>query len=624
MCGISGIFGISDKQKSTSIIQKMNNAIAHRGPDDDGFYVDEYVALGHRRLAIIDLSPAGHQPMQSSDNNLEIIFNGEIYNFAQVKNQIINYQFKTKSDTEVILAAYKQWGKNCVHRFNGMFAFAIWDKQKKELFIARDRLGVKPVYYYKSVNTFLFASEVRSLLVSGLVPEKINHNVLCDYFTYQTVHAPQTMVKDVMMLMPGHFVSISQSKFEIEEYWSITKNISNESEGKSYNEVCKDVNTLFYESVERRLVSDVPFGAFLSGGIDSSAVVGMMSRIMTQPVKTFTVVFDESEFSEAVFAKQIADRFKTEHHEFLLKPEDFLQQLPEAMNSLDHPSGDGPNSYIVSKITRQAGVTMALSGLGGDELFAGYPVFMRHIKLQQQKWIWNIPAPLRTLAASLFSAIKKDVVAEKMSRILNGKNSNLENTFPVFRQVGRKDRIKEFLITNNFSDDAVHEIVSTLLNGRKSANHLLTDVSVCEISTYMQNVLLRDADQMSMAVALEVRVPFLDYKLVEYVLGVSDEIKMPSFPKKLFVDSMGDLLPPQVVHRKKMGFVFPWEMWLKKDLKNLCEEKITNLASRGFIQKQNLLIQWQRFLNNDSGIRWLDIWLCVVLEHWIEKNNINE
>jgi asparagine synthase (glutamine-hydrolysing) len=267
---------------------------------------------------------------------------------------------------------------------------------------------------------------------------------------------------------------------------------------------------------------------------------------------------------------------------------------------------------------------MALSGLGGDELFAGYPVFMRHLKLQQQKWIWNIPSPLRALAALLFSAIKKDVAAEKMSRFLRGENANLENTFPVFRQIGREDRIKEFLIVNNFSDDAVREIVKALLSGRKSSTHLLSDVSISEISTYMQNVLLRDTDQMSMAVALEVRVPFLDYKLVEYVLGVNDAMKIPTFPKKLFVDSMGDLLPSEVVHRPKMGFVFPWAVWLKKDLKNLCEEKISNLAERKFIQKENLLNQWQQFLNNDPGIRWLDMWLCVVLEHWMEKNNIEE
>ncbi|HNR18583.1 MAG TPA: asparagine synthase (glutamine-hydrolyzing) [Bacteroidia bacterium] len=621
MCGITGIYGINDRVKSSQIIKVMNKSIAHRGPDDEGFFVDDSVAFGHRRLAIIDLSPAGHQPMQCSENILEIIFNGEIYNFNDVKKELAEYPFKTKTDTEVILAAYKKWGKQCVHKFNGMFAFVIYNKDTKELFIARDRLGVKPVYYYKTNELFVFASEVRALLESGLVPRKINLNALRDYFSYQTIHAPQCIVKDVLMLMPGHYATIKGNKLQIEEYWSVTKNISNESEGKSYTEVCADVNKLFYESVERRLVSDVPFGAFLSGGIDSSAVVGMMSKIMPQKVKTFTIVFDEEEFSEAKFAKMVADKFNTDHHEFLLTPEDFLQQLPEAMNALDHPSGDGPNSYIVSKITRNAGITMALSGLGGDEFFAGYPVFKRHLSLQNKKWLWSLPASFRKIAAGLIVTLKKDVSTNKFAQLLSAPSALLIDTFPIFRQVSATDRINKFLKTNP-TDDAVHLIVEKLLREGNFSGKKLTEVSVSEISTYMQNVLLRDADQMSMAVALEVRVPFLDYKLAEYVLGVKDEYKMPTYPKKLFVESMGDLLPHEVVHRPKMGFVFPWAVWLKKELREMCNNNIQSLANRSFIDGVQLKNQWQRFLNNDPSVRWLDMWLSVVLEHWLAKNKM--
>lgn len=621
MCGITVIYGLKNKEIASQKIKMMNAAIAHRGPDDEGFFVDEHVALGHRRLAIIDLSPAGHQPMQCNEDILEIVFNGEIYNFNDVKKELAGYPFKTKTDTEVILAAYKKWGKQCLHKFNGMFAFAIYNKRTQELFIARDRLGVKPVYYFRNDNVILFASEVRALLESGMVPRKINLNALRDYFSYQTIHAPECIVKDVLMLMPGHYATVNNQKFEIEEYWSVTKNISDESKGKSYKEVCEDVNRLFYESVERRLVSDVPFGAFLSGGIDSSAVVGMMSKIMPQKVKTFTIVFDEAEFSEAKFAKMVADKFNTDHHEFLLTPEDFLAQLPEAMNALDHPSGDGPNSYIVSKITRNAGITMALSGLGGDEFFAGYPVFKRHLSLQNKKWLWNLPRSLRGIAASLIVALKKDITAKKFAQLLTTPTANLQDTFPVFRQVGAMDGINEFLKTRE-EEDAVHLIVKNLLANGKLNDKLLTQVSVSEISTYMQNVLLRDADQMSMAVALEVRVPFLDYKLAEYTLGVSDEMKMPVYPKKLFVDSMGDLLPHEVVHRPKMGFVFPWAVWLRKELQEMCNAKIQALANREFIDGAKLKNQWNRFLNNDPSIRWLDMWLCVVLEHWLEKNKM--
>lgn len=620
MCGITGIYGMSSGQSSSSI-RLMNNAISHRGPDDEGYYVDEQVALGHRRLAIIDLSPAGHQPMHSNDGNLEIAFNGEIYNFNDVKKLLTGYAFKSGSDTEVILAAYQQWGKDCLHHLNGMFAFAIWDKAKQELFIARDRLGIKPVYYFSKDKMFLFSSEIRALLQSGIVPRKINRKVIHEYFTYQTIHAPQTFINNVFMLMPGHCMTINTSGINIERYWHIVENTDFSSSGKSYREVCEDINKLFFDAVNRRLISDVPFGAFLSGGIDSSAVVGAMSRIHSQPVKTFTIAFDESDFSEAKFAKLIADKFKTDHHEFLLKPEEFLNQLPEAMNALDHPSGDGPNSYIVSKITRQAGVTMALSGLGGDELFAGYPVFKRTELLYQKSWLWKLPLPLRQLLGKLITVLKKDTASIKLQQLLLSPDASLQYSFPVSRQVSNAQQLSLFIEEKFNGIDAVKEIIKEL-NKSSAGLPLFSQVSAAEISSYMQNVLLRDTDQMSMAVALEVRVPFLDYKLVEYVMGVKDEYKNPVYPKRLLVDSLGDLLPDEVVHRKKMGFVFPWERWLKKELHAFCGDRIYALADRGFMNKEALTNRWQSFNEGKPGVRWLDMWLCVVLEHWLEKNNI--
>ncbi len=622
MCGISGIYGISNVTKASGMVHLMNKSIAHRGPDDEGFYVEENIALGHRRLAILDLSPAGHQPMHSADDTLEIIFNGEVYNFLQIQKLIPEHTFKTKSDTEVILAAYKKWGKNCMQYFNGMFAFAIWDKVKKELFIARDRMGIKPVYYYQKDGVILFASEIRSILESGIVPRKINKDALTDYFTYQTVHAPATIVKDIYMLMPGHHATISSRGMSIEKWWSPKDNYSRASEGKSYQQVCDDIYNLLAESVELRLISDVPFGAFLSGGIDSSAVVGLMSRVQKQPVKTFTIVFDEEEFSEAKYARQVAELFKTDHHEFRLTPEDFLNDLPIAMSSLDHPSGDGPNSYIVSRITRQNGITMALSGLGGDELFAGYPVFNRTLQLNEKQWLWNMPKAIRQLAGTAYKTIKPGSTALKMMQLLELENGKLENTFPLSRQVGNPDVLKSLLASNYRSADEIKRILQQELGN--SSLPVLSEVSVAEITTYMQNVLLRDTDQMSMAVALEVRVPFLDYKLVEYVLGVKDEYKKPIFPKKLLVDSLKGMLPDSIVHRKKMGFVFPWEVWLKSELKSLCESRIKALAQRSIVQGNVLLDMYDRFQKGDKNVRWLDIWLCVVLEDWLEKNSITE
>lgn len=620
MCGIVGIFGIKDKSISSGLVQKMNDAISHRGPDDQGIYADDAVALGHRRLAILDLSPAGHQPMHSADENLEIVFNGEIYNFPEIREKITQYPFKTRSDTEVILAAYQKWGKECVHHFNGMFAFAIWDKNKKQLFISRDRLGVKPVYYFRNGNEFYFASEIRALLASGRLPRKINKNALGDYFMYQTVHAPATIIENVYMLMPGHSLTADATQFKIEKYWDIIGNRSRASEGKSYTEVCKDVQQLFEAAVKRRLISDVPFGAFLSGGIDSSAVVGLMSRVQQQPVKTFNISFDESEFSEAKYARIISEKFHTDHKELKLTPADFLKQLPDAMKALDHPSGDGPNSYIVSKITRENGITMALSGLGGDELFAGYPVFNRSLDFQKKKWIWQLPVFLRKIGGSLAALAKPGIIGEKYKQLMELPSSDVKDTFPVSRQISLPESIQR-LLNVPAKEDAVHKIVSNVLEGNEQLG-VLSQVSAAEISTYMQNILLRDTDQMSMASALEVRVPFLDYELVEYVMGIKDEYKNPLFPKKLLVDSMGELLPDEIVHRKKMGFTFPWQHWLKNELKDFCNERIQSLSKRTFMNGNEVIDRWNRFLQGDPGIRWPDIWICVVLENWLLENQI--
>ncbi len=620
MCGIAGIFGITDRQKAGDMVQRMNDKIAHRGPDDQGVYVDDYVALGHRRLAILDLSPAGHQPMHDATDSLEIIFNGEIYNFMEIRELLLDYPFKTKSDTEVMLAAYLKWGKECVHHFNGMFAFAIWDKKNKTLFIARDRLGIKPLYYFKVGNVVLFASEIRALLESGMVPRKISQKSIADYFMYQTVHAPETIIENVTMLMPGHHLTITTSGTTIEKYWDVVANHSRASQGKTYQEVCSDVRNLFEAAVKRRLISDVPFGAFLSGGIDSSAVVGLMSKVQKQPVKTFNISFDESEMSEAKYARQVAERFGTDHHEFMLRPADFLQQLPAALSAMDHPSGDGPNSYVVSKITRENGITMALSGLGGDELFAGYPVFKRTQRLQQQQWFWQLPTPLRNLAGKIILSVKPGFIGAKLNQLMLLPKGDIIHTYPIARQMAPPEHIAK-LLSFPMPPDKVSLLINEALRESNGLG-ILSKISVAEITTYMQNVLLRDTDQMSMASALEVRVPFLDYKLVEYVIGINDDFKNPVYPKKLLVESLGDLLPDEIVHRKKMGFSFPWEKWIRNELKSFCDERMQSLSRRSFLNGPLILDRWQRFLNNDPSVRWPDIWTGVVLENWLLENKV--
>lgn len=625
MCGINGVIGIVVAEEAQSIVETMNDSMAHRGPDDSGCYVGEGVVFGQRRLSIIDLSKAGHQPMVSQDESLVLIFNGEIYNYRELKQELEEYPFKTQTDTEVILAAYTRWGKECVHRFNGMFAFAIWDKVNGEVLIFRDRLGVKPIYFYRTDSVFLFSSEIRSLLKSGLVPRKLNKAALSDYLRYQTVHAPQTIVADVQMLLPGHFISIKSGAVELQQYWSAEKNYNQEAVGKSYEEVKKDVYNLLLASVERRLVADVPFGAFLSGGIDSSAIVGLMSRVATQKVRTFAVTFEEEAFSEARYAAAIAKKFGTEHTEIRLQPTDFLELLPAALKAMDHPSGDGPNTYVVSKVTKEAGITMALSGLGGDELFAGYDVFKRLSLLNNFQWFTKVPVGLRRVLGQSLNSIKPSVATSKVNQLLSLSNWTLHETYPINRQLLSDSNVEGLISNSMLSPNQAHRIVKASITAQcERANPLphLSQVSLAEIQTYMQNTLLRDTDQMSMAHALEVRVPFLDYELVEYVLGVPDAYKYPSSPKKLLTEALRDLLPMEIINRPKMGFTLPWKDWLRGELLNFCEKKLKNLAQHDVFVEHEIIRLWQSFLKRDPSVSWAQVWYLVVLENWLQENGI--
>jgi len=382
---------INKKGNKEHTVRVMNNALKHRGPDDEGVYSDENVSLGQRRLMIIDLTRAGHQPMSTPDGRFTLVFNGEVYNFEEIRKQL-DYPFRSKTDSEVVLAAWQKWGEDSVTRFNGMFAFAVWDKKEKQLFLIRDRLGIKPLYWSLQGGSLLFSSEVRALLASGKVSREIDQDSLVDFLRYQTVQTPDTILKDVKMLQAGCILRFDLNKKEpvITSYWKPEISGSLKSD-TSYSEVKENVSELFYRSVKRRLVADVPFGAFLSGGIDSSAIVGAMAKVSNRQVKTFNISFAEDEFSEARYARHIAKLNNTDHTEINLTPQDFLRYLPDALSNMDHPSGDGPNTWLVSKVTKEAGITMALSGLGGDELFAGYPIFKRMMSLAGKHWIWKLP-----------------------------------------------------------------------------------------------------------------------------------------------------------------------------------------------------------------------------------------
>ncbi|MDQ3191481.1 MAG: asparagine synthase (glutamine-hydrolyzing) [Bacteroidota bacterium] len=632
MCGINGIYSHNGASEYYPVIRKMNEDLAHRGPDDQGIFIEEHVGLGHCRLSIIDLSKAGHQPMSYADGRYTLVFNGELYNYKELREELkapdssgIGEIFSTNTDTEVLLASFKRWGKKCVDKFNGMFAFSLWDSHKKELFIARDRLGIKPLYYFKDENNLIFSSELRPLLKTGLIPKKLYQNGLIDYLRYQTVHAPNTIVENIFMLLPGHYMTINEDDFIIEKYWDLIDSALEQKIPYSYEEVCKKTKELLFQSVERRLIADVPFGAFLSGGIDSSAVVGIMSEVSQQKVNTFNVSFDEREFSEAKYAAIVAKKFNTNHHEIKLTPSDFLKELPEALSSLDHPSGDGPNTWIVSKVTKEAGITMALSGLGGDELFAGYDIFKKMYKLRENRWLLSFPKFSRAIAGYGLKKLKPGIASDKTAEILKQDYFDISTIYPLYRQVLLDDQIYKLLNNKPLSPNKVAEMLKSTVEFESVGYALpsLGRISVAEIYTYMQNVLLRDTDQMSMAHALEVRVPFLDYNLVKYILAVPDEYKYPHTPKKLLTDSIGGLLPQDIVNRPKMGFTFPWKLWMKNELKSFCESRLKSFGSREGINSKQINEMWEQFLNDNPRITWSRIWYLVVLENWLIENQVS-
>lgn len=619
MCGISGIARFTNLEECKDKVRIMNRHIAHRGPDAEGVWWNEHCVLGHRRLSIIDTSDAGNQPFAIDNHKFVVVFNGEIYNYLELRTELeLAHTFTTQSDTEVILAAYKKWGVDCVKHFFGMFAFALWDEEQEQLFIARDRIGVKPLYYTETSNGLVFASELRAILSTDWVERKISSSSLADYLRYQTVHAPQTIIEDVLMLMPGHRMLVNTKGHSIERWWDMVDSRTKLDGKESKETIQHHISDLLTSSVELRMRADVPFGAFLSGGIDSSIVVGLMSRISEHPVNTFSITFQEKAYDESPYSELIAKRFRTKHTAIQLSAAHFLQTIPEALHAMDHPSGDGPNTYVVSKATRDAGVKMALSGLGGDEVFAGYDVFKRMKTLEHQSWLNKIPTGLRKNFGSLLKSLKPSAASEKLAAALAQQRIDLAHFYPLTRQVLYENEVQQLLKYGQSASNPV-QLLAQAVGGIRMPT--LSKVSVLEMSTYMQNVLLRDADQMSMAHALEIRVPFLDHRLIEFVLGVSDNHKYPHTPKELLTSSMGDLIPREIIDRPKMGFTFPWALWMKTELRPFCEEHLNALQQVDAIRYDSVHELWKRFLSGDPRITWSRIWPLVVLGHWVKQHH---
>ena len=550
MCRIAGFIDPSVKNLQEEILH-MRDSMQHGGPDDEGVYTDSshHLALGHRRLALIDLSAAGHQPM--TDDGLQVIYNGEIYNFKELKSILINagYQFHSNSDTEVILKAYRHWGTDCFSLFDGMFALVIWDEAKKQLILARDHAGIKPLYYYADANRFYFASEIRAFS-SLSISFSENPEWKTYFLLFGHLPEPVTTLKNVIPLEKGTVLTVQLPGLQLQKknFYQVSFN----DKIKIEKDAVALVRTKLEEAVYRHLISDAPIGLFLSGGIDSSLLTLIASKIHSGDLYTLSIIFDEKEFSEEYFQKIIIAKTGVKHHSFLVTQQTFEENLPDVMKAMDQPTVDGINTYFISKYTKEYGLKAVLSGLGADEIFGGYPSFRFSSKYS---WIKKIPSGLLNVFQT-----SDDHRLRKLSF------ASLKNTlgeYLVYRGIFTPRMIASL---TQESESAVVSSIRTL--NEKYEQPVLKNgnrVSYLETNLYMQNQLLRDTDFMSMWHSIEIRVPFLDKFLLNAAAQIDPVIKYnKSLPKYLLIKAFEKELPAEIWKRKKQGFTFPFEKWMQQ------------------------------------------------------------
>ena len=621
MCGIAGFINFdpsAQPENPGKVLRSMLDALRHRGPDDRGEQRIESangptLHLGHQRFSIIDLNQAGHQPMANDNKSVWVSTNSEIYNYKELRNELGDkFRFQSQSDTEVLLRAYEHWGVGCLDRLIGMFSFAIWDSQKEALFVARDRLGVKPLYYHIKGQQFAFASELRSLLASGLTEKSINPTGLYHYLSFG--HAKAPIVNSVRELKPGHYLWVDKNgNWEEKEYWNPFSSNDTPATGA---EIQQQVRSNIEEAVRCRRVSDVPLGAFLSGGIDSSVVVGTLASISDDPVTTLNIGFKEKAFDESEYSKEIATRFKTKHHVLRLDEEQLLEALPASLSAMDQPTIDGINTYLISRSAHEVGLKVALSGLGGDELFGGYPSFQLVPKLRK-KWLQAIPKTFMKWGKGFFPADQ----ATKLEHWMQGKWSGAHEYF-LIRSLFCQDPVTDLFADKKQAQTEIakdFQLTQNLVD-KFPADDVFNQVSYLETFHYLQNMLLRDVDMMSMAHPLEVRVPFMDHRLVEMMFRLPGGEKSGGCAKSLLVSSMQTLLPKSVVRRKKMGFTFPFEIWMRGALRPEIESVLLSPLQQldGLLSQPAVEKVWTDFLA--GRVSWSRSWALYVLKSWINKN----
>ena len=622
MCSIAGVFGLREAREA---VVRMNEAQRHRGPDDQGVVECGDVVLGNTRLAIIDTSPAGHQPMNDPETGNWITYNGETYNFKELRRELGD-EWTSNTDTEVVLQAYRKWGVDGFRRLRGMFALALWDNQQRRLILARDPLGIKPLYYYATADRLVFASELRALLASGLVPSRLSAEGVDSYLANGSVAAPLTIVNGVKQLLPGHYLEVKKNVEVREIEFAVTRS---EQAPKLRDEAVARLREELEESVRLHLVSDVPLGVFLSGGMDSSALVAVMSRISEQRPKTFSVIFDEPAFTEAPFSRAVAARFETDHQEIRLSEDRLLSILPDALAAIDQPTMDGINTFVVSQAVKSAGITVALSGLGGDELFAGYPSFRRALKVDAIS-----PVARRVLRAVSGVAKNGSVQRNKFRQLMNSEGTPAD-VYRISRQLFSQDAIASIrsALGEMVAPTRYRGVVLTLPKCDSDADSgcdsdVVNAISRLELSGYMANTLLRDTDAMSMAHSLEVRVPFVDTKLVDYVLSLPGRWKLDrgsSTPKPLLADALADLLPRDFLSRPKMGFTLPFEKWLQNNLRTEVTSVFQDspaLSAPG-LSSDAVKNLWRNFLQKPRAVGWSRPWSIYVLAKWCQLNRVS-
>jgi len=625
MCGIAGKAYFNNKEVLVRDIEAMNEKITHRGPDDSGVYIskNKRVGMGHRRLSVIDLSPLGHQPMNYL-NRYWISYNGEIYNFQILREKLKKdgYQFKSKTDTEVILALYDKYGKKCLDHLRGMFAFVIFDEKENTIFAARDRVGKKPFKYYLDENVFIFASELKSILTQKEYIKEPDWTAIHHYLTLQYCPAPLTGFKGIKKLEPGHylFLNLNGKKIIKEQYWKLDYS---KKMKLTEDEWSRKINGKLEESVKLRMVSDVPLGAFLSGGIDSSAIVGIMSKFSKTPIKTFSIGFEEKKYNELKYARKIADLFKTDHTEFIVKP-NALEDLRMLAKQYEEPFADSsalPTCYL-SKLTKEH-VTVALNGDGGDENFAGYSRYSAF--------------KLSLLYAKL-GLINKAMVLPATKMLANNTNNPFFARAHRFSKSASDDyrsryleyityfnnEDKESLYTDNFKSQVwpedTYKIIAEKFNGANIKNKI-DQVLYTDFVSYLPDDLLAKIDIASMAVSLECRSPLLDHKFLELTAKVPPELKLSGLTNKkyIFKKALENFIPNEILYRPKMGFGVPINTWFRNDLESFTKQTLLSkkATSRSLFKKKEI----SRLLSEHA--RGMDhqyrIWALLMLELWLEE-----